>query len=151
MWMPNQMYKIHFVTIHFVTWKAASRNPKISKWTKVAYQLYDVPSKLTLYFTRSTSIFLQFQPYVKVYSYHLLYNGHDLVADIGGYLGLFLGMSIFGFVESIEKALLRKKTSGGKKRSLKRVSSSPVSNGPQRNRRMSLVRRETFEEVEIDE
>ena len=86
-----------------------------------------------------------------MYSYHLLYNGHDLVADIGGYLGLFLGMSIFGFVESIEKALLKKKSSGGKKRSLKRVSSSPVSNGPQRNRRMSLVRRETFEEVEIDE
>lgn len=87
-----------------------------------------------------------------MYSYHLLYNGHDLVADIGGYLGLFLGMSIFGFVELIEKAILKKKSKqDGKKSSLKRVSSSPMSNGPQRNRRMSLVRRETFDEEEIDE
>ena len=96
----------------------------------------------------------QFQPYVKVYSYHLLYNGHDLLADIGGYLGLFLGMSVFGLVEFLEKAVLKKKSkqkSSGKKPSLKRVSSSPMSTGPPRNRRMSLVRRETFEEEEIDD
>ena len=39
----------------------------------------------------------------------MLYTGSDLVADIGGYLGLFLGLSIFGLVETIEKIFLTKK------------------------------------------
>ena len=35
---------------------------------------------------------------MKTYTYHILYSGTDLIADIGGYLGLFLGMSVFGAI-----------------------------------------------------
>ena len=38
---------------------------------------------------------------IKVYSHHVLYSGSDLVADIGGYLGLFLGLSVFGLAQLI--------------------------------------------------
>ena len=38
-----------------------------------------------------------------MYTYHRLYTGSDLVADIGGYLGLFLGLSIFGLVGLLAK------------------------------------------------
>ena len=40
----------------------------------------------------------------------MLYTGSDLVADIGGYLGLFLGLSIFGLVETIEKNIFDQET-----------------------------------------
>ncbi len=49
------------------------------------------------------------RPFVKIYTYHVLYTGTDLVADIGGYLGLFLGFSIFGLVEILERVFLGKK------------------------------------------
>jgi hypothetical protein len=48
------------------------------------------------------TIFSQFSPHVKVFSYHRLYTGSDLIADIGGYLGLFLGLSVFGLVQIFE-------------------------------------------------
>ena len=48
--------------------------------------------------------------YVRLFSYHFLYTESDLVADCGGYLGLFLGVSVFSLVEVIEKSLrVRKK------------------------------------------
>ena len=33
----------------------------------------------------------------------MLYTGSDFLADIGGYLGLFLGLSVFGLVELVGK------------------------------------------------
>ena len=53
--------------------------------------------------------FFSFLPYCKVFSYHVLYSESDLVADIGGYLGLFLGLSVFGLVELLEKTILENK------------------------------------------
>jgi hypothetical protein len=60
---------------------------------------------------------LQFTSDVKVYTYHILYTGSDLVADIGGYLGLFLGLSLFGCVELLGKVVSKfevKKETGRK-------------------------------------
>ena len=52
-----------------------------------------------LYFLK---IFLLFQlpKDVKIYTYHVLHSFSDFLADIGGYLGLFLGLSIFGLIEA---------------------------------------------------
>ena len=50
-------------------------------------------------------IFLIFQlpSQVKIFTYHYLYDGTDFLADVGGYLGLFLGFSVFSLVEIVEK------------------------------------------------
>ena len=48
---------------------------------------------------------LQFAPDVKIYSYFQIYTGDNLVADIGGYLGLFLGLSVYSLFELIESVL----------------------------------------------
>ncbi len=37
----------------------------------------------------------------KMYSYHCLYTPANLVADIGGNLGLFLGLSVFSCVQVV--------------------------------------------------
>jgi hypothetical protein len=51
--------------------------------------------------------FLQFAPDVKIYSYFQLYTSDNLLADIGGYLGLFLGLSVYSLFEVIEAILER--------------------------------------------
>jgi hypothetical protein len=58
-------------------------------------------------FTNSDNF--QVAPLVKEYSYYILYSGSQLVADVGGYLGLFLGLSAFGLVELLEKLILTKR------------------------------------------
>jgi hypothetical protein len=40
----------------------------------------------------------------------MLYTGSNLIADIGGYLGLFLGLSLFGCVELLEKVITKLET-----------------------------------------
>jgi hypothetical protein len=47
----------------------------------------------------------QFAPDVKIYSYFQIYTGDNLVADIGGYRGLFLGLSVFSLFEIIATVL----------------------------------------------
>jgi hypothetical protein len=42
---------------------------------------------------------------VKTYSYFRIYTEDNLVADIGGYLGLFLGLSVFSLFEFLEVAI----------------------------------------------
>ena len=47
----------------------------------------------------------------------MLYTGSNLVADIGGYLGLFLGLSLYGCVELLGKVFAKfeaKKEAGRK-------------------------------------
>lgn len=53
--------------------------------------------------TKGTSP-LQYHPYVKVYEYHYLYNWYTCLADIGGYSGLFLGLSLFSVVTFLAKS-----------------------------------------------
>ena len=47
--------------------------------------------------------FFVFPESLKLYTYHMLYTGSDFLADIGGYLGLFLGLSVFGVVDILAK------------------------------------------------
>ncbi len=54
-------------------------------------------------------VYFHFRPRAKVYDHHYLYTWDDLVADTGGYLGLFLGLSIFSLVEMAEDTLRRQK------------------------------------------
>ncbi len=42
---------------------------------------------------------------MKTYSYFRIYTEDNLVADIGGYLGLFLGLSVFSLFEFLEVAI----------------------------------------------
>lgn len=41
----------------------------------------------------------------KVYVFQTVYTMDHLLADVGGYLGLFLGLSCFGLVELLETAV----------------------------------------------
>ena len=51
----------------------------------------------------------QFKATLKTYSYHILYSGTDLIADIGGYMGLFLGMSVFGIISLFSQLIHEEK------------------------------------------
>ena len=53
--------------------------------------------------------FFQFKATLKTYSYHILYSGTDLIADIGGYMGLFLGMSVFGIISLFSQLIHEEK------------------------------------------
>lgn len=41
--------------------------------------------------------------YIKVYRYYLRFDDEEFVADVGGYLGLFLGLSCFSLAQYISK------------------------------------------------
>ena len=54
---------------------------------------------------KKSFIIWQFATDVKIYSYFRIYTEDNLVADIGGYLGLFLGLSVFSLFEFLEVAI----------------------------------------------
>ncbi len=49
--------------------------------------------------TKVLHVLNQMNRSTKVFNYHFLYTGANLVADIGGNLGLFLGLSVFSCVQ----------------------------------------------------
>ena len=49
-----------------------------------------------------------------------------MVADIGGYLGLFLGLSIFGVIDLFQKAILVKRKASSKSSSEENISNLKV-------------------------
>ena len=63
----------------------------------------------------------QIAPDLKVYSYFQVYTSDNLIADIGGYLGLFLGLSVFSLFEIIEAILEKIKTNDEKKNNNKKA------------------------------
>ncbi len=62
---------------------------------------------------------IHFQPFVKCFTYHYLYSATKFVADVGGYLGLFLGLSAFSVVEIVESVLKRRRKKKERKSALK--------------------------------
>lgn len=73
----------------FSTEEIASTISDIGFWGKGKQQ----PSEIEMYFASG-----RFQ----VRKQYLTYDSHNLVADIGGYLGLLLGHSVFGVVQAAE-------------------------------------------------
>jgi hypothetical protein len=66
-------------------------------------------------------VLFQFDPEVKIYSYFQIYTGNNLLADIGGLAGLFLGISLyslFGFGVRFLKRLHKKEEEQKRQRSL---------------------------------
>ena len=59
----------------------------------------------------SVFAFIQFDDLFKTYTYSLLYTNSEFLADIGGYLGLFLGLSLYGLIDIVQLMIeLYKKT-----------------------------------------
>ena len=53
--------------------------------------------------TKSQTFTLEFDKYIKVTRAYYSYTGLELIAEFGGYVGLFLGMSVFHLSEAFEK------------------------------------------------
>ena len=49
----------------------------------------------------SGNVALRFKPYVQNFKAHHTYTGLDLFAALGGYMGLFLGVSVFHIKDAI--------------------------------------------------
>lgn len=43
---------------------------------------------------------------MQTYVFYMLYTTDNFLADVGGYLGLFLGLSCFGLIELAETAAI---------------------------------------------
>ena len=50
-----------------------------------------------------SSLFLRFNKYVKISKARYSYGGLELLAELGGYVGLFLGISVFHLSEAFTK------------------------------------------------
>ena len=55
----------------------------------------------------TTRVKLIFDQFIRITSLHISYTGLELVAEVGGYVGLFLGFSVFQLSHAI-KFLTRK-------------------------------------------
>ena len=55
------------------------------------------------YAERSSSIFLKFNKFIKVSKARYSYGGLELLAEFGGYVGLFLGISVFHLSDAFTK------------------------------------------------
>ncbi len=56
----------------------------------------------------ATLFSFQFGRHVEVFSQHYLYTSSSLLADFGGFLGLFLGLSVFTLAEGALRILERR-------------------------------------------
>ena len=50
-----------------------------------------------------SSLFLRFNNYVKISKARYSYGGLELLAELGGYVGLFLGISVFHLSDAFQK------------------------------------------------
>ena len=50
-----------------------------------------------------SSLFLRFNKFVKVSKARYSYGGLELLAELGGYVGLFLGISVFHLSDAFQK------------------------------------------------
>ena len=50
-----------------------------------------------------SSLFLRFNKYVKISKARYSYGGLELLAELGGYVGLFLGISVFHLSDAFQK------------------------------------------------
>ena len=51
----------------------------------------------------SASLFLKFNKFIKISQARYSYGGLELLAEFGGYVGLFLGISVFHLSQAFEK------------------------------------------------
>jgi hypothetical protein len=54
---------------------------------------------------KTAKMYIKMQEQIKVTTTHYIYSELSLIAEIGGYVGLFLGVSIYQFTAVIESAI----------------------------------------------
>ena len=59
--------------------------------------------------SNDSSIWLGFDKYIKVIKSKYSYTGLELLAELGGYVGLFLGLSVFDLFKKICNTITPKK------------------------------------------
>ena len=59
--------------------------------------------KLSPYHENPSSLFLKFNKFIKISKARHSYGGLELLAEFGGYVGLFLGVSVFHLSQAFEK------------------------------------------------
>ena len=56
-------------------------------------------------FISGSRIFFKIPGYVEVYKEYIVYSGHSFLADFGGFLGMFLGVSLFSLHSLVDTVL----------------------------------------------
>ncbi len=92
------------------------RRRPISKGSTKNLAIFEAREDHIMYVLDASSTYIlvvQLEPVIKRYNYHYLYTWSDFLADLGGYLGLFLGVSVFSVVTVLERTLRRKNRKKG--------------------------------------